>query len=45
MDRCVADLRRVLASSDAFSNLEILTLAAIAVKAAEGIGNPFEVVI
>jgi hypothetical protein len=45
MDRCIDSLHRVVASNDAVSNLEILSLAAIAIKAAEGVGNPFEVVI
>jgi hypothetical protein len=45
MDRCIAGLRRVFSSTDTVSNLEVLSLAAIAIKAAEGIGNPFEVVI
>ena len=45
LNHCIADLRRALSSTDAISNIETLSLAAIAIKAAEGNTNPFEVVI
>jgi Prenyltransferase and squalene oxidase repeat len=44
-DRCMDQLRRVIAAANSVSNVEILSLAAIAIKAAEGIGNPFEVIV
>src|SRR5262245_39589779 len=43
--RCIADLRRMLSAPNAISNVEALSLAVIAIKTAERIGNPFEVVI
>ena len=43
IDDGIADLTRALYSTDAPT--ETLSLAAIALKAAEGKGNPFEVVI
>jgi len=45
LHHCIADLHRALSSTAAISNIEILSLAAIAIKAAEGNANPFEVVI
>jgi hypothetical protein len=41
----MAGLSKALSSTDAISNIETLSLAAIALKAAEGNGNPFEEVI
>ena len=41
--RCMDHLRRVIAGADGVSNIESLSLAAIAIKTAEGMGNPFEV--
>ena len=41
--RCMDHLRRVIAGADGVSNMESLSLAAIAIKTAEGMGNPFEV--
>src|SRR6266853_432294 len=40
LNECVADLCRVLSSTETIS-IEILSLAAIAIKAAEGDANPF----
>jgi hypothetical protein len=45
VNRCVSGLHRVFAATGALSNVEILSLSAIAMKAAEGVSNPFEVVI
>jgi len=45
VNRCVSGLHRVFAATGALSNVEILSLSAIAIKAAEGVSNPFEVVI
>ena len=45
LDHCIAGLDKALSSTDATSNIETLSLAAIALKAAEGNGNPFEEVI
>ena len=45
LDHCIADLHRALTSADTISNIETLSLAAIAIKAAEGSANPFKVVI
>jgi hypothetical protein len=42
---CVAGLHKVLSRTDAILNVETLSLVAIAMKAAEGSANPFEVVI
>jgi hypothetical protein len=42
LSNCIAGLGRTLSSTDAISNIETLSLAAIALKAAEGNGNPFE---
>jgi len=42
LNNCIAGLGRTLSSKDAVSNIETLSLAAIALKAAEGNGNPFE---
>jgi hypothetical protein len=44
-NRCIADLRRMLSASNAISNVEALSLAVTAIKAAEGLGNPFQTVI
>ncbi|HET9216909.1 MAG TPA: hypothetical protein VFR18_08015 [Terriglobia bacterium] len=45
LDRCMAVLHRVLSSKISVSNIETLSLAAIAIHAAEGHANPFRVVI
>ena len=45
INNCIASLGKALSSTDAISNIETLSLAAIAINAAEGKGNPFEVVI
>ena len=45
LDECIHKLRKVLLSTDAVSSVETLSLAAIALKVAEGYANPFEVVI
>jgi len=45
LNHCVMDLHRALSSAVGISNIEILSLAAIAIKAAEGNANPFQVVI
>ena len=42
---CISNLHRALSSRNAISNIETLSLAAIAIKAAEGNTNPFQVVI
>jgi hypothetical protein len=42
---CIAALGRALSSANAISNIELLSLAAIAINAAEGRSNPFKVVI
>ena len=42
LSHCVADLHRVLSSTEAIPNIEALSLAAIAIKVAEGGTNPFE---
>ncbi len=44
-DLCIASLRRALSSNRSISNIETLSLAAIAINAAEGNANPFQVVI
>jgi hypothetical protein len=44
-NRCIAHLLRILSSPDAISNVEALSLAAIAIKADEGVGNPFQAVL
>jgi hypothetical protein len=44
LDRCVAKLLQVLFSKGAICNVETLSIAAIAIKAAEGHANPFHVV-
>jgi hypothetical protein len=45
LNHCISNLRRSLGSADATYNIETLSLVAIAIKAAEGGANPFEVVI
>jgi hypothetical protein len=45
LNHCIAGLDKALSSTDAISKIETLSLAAIALKAAEGNGNPFEEVI
>jgi hypothetical protein len=45
LNNCIARLDRALSSTGAISNIETLSLAAIAMKAANNNGNPFEVVI
>ena len=45
LNHCVMDLHRALSSAVGISNIEILSLAAIAIKAAKGNANPFQVVI
>jgi hypothetical protein len=45
LNRCIADLRRAVSSTDAISKIETLSLAAIAINAADGNTNPFQVVI
>jgi hypothetical protein len=45
LNNCIARLGKELSSMDALPNIETLSLAAIALKAAEGNGNPFEEVI
>jgi len=44
-DLCIARLRKALSSNRSISNIETLSLAAIAINAAEGNANPFQVVI
>ncbi len=44
LNHCIADLGKALSLIDAISNIEILSLAAIAINAAEGSSNPFKVV-
>src|SRR5438105_15626902 len=41
LNNCIASLGKALSSTDAISNTETLSLAAIGLKAAEGDGNPF----
>jgi hypothetical protein len=43
LDRCTAQLFQVLSSKPFLSNVETLSLAAIAIKSAEGHLNPFQV--
>ena len=43
VDRCTAQLYQVLSSKRFISNVETLSLAAIAIKSAEGYLNPFQV--
>jgi hypothetical protein len=43
LDRCTAQLLQVLSSNRFISNVETLSLAAIAIKGAEGHLNPFQV--
>ena len=43
LNHCIAGLGKRLSSTDAISNIETLSLAAIALKAAEGNANPFQV--
>ncbi len=45
LKHCVTSLHKVLSTTDAILNIETLSLTAIAIKAAEGSWNPFEVVI
>jgi hypothetical protein len=45
LKHCIASLDKALSSTHAPSNIETLSLGAIALKAAEGNGNPFEEVI
>jgi hypothetical protein len=42
LNHCIAGLGKALSFTNAPSNIETLSLAAIALKAAEGNGNPFE---
>jgi hypothetical protein len=42
---CIANLHRSLPAPEAISSIEILSLAAVAIKAAEGLGNPFQAVV
>jgi hypothetical protein len=42
---CIANLSRLLPAPEAISSIEILSLAAVAIKAAEGLGNPFQAVV
>jgi hypothetical protein len=42
LDQCVAKLRAALVGREAFFDVETLSLAAIAVRAAEGNASPFE---
>jgi len=44
-NHCIAHLRKALSLTDAISNIEILSLAAIAIKAGESNANPFQVAI
>ena len=44
-NHCIAEVGNALSSANAVSNIEILTLAAIAIKAAERGANPFKTVI
>jgi len=44
-DHCVEKLRSVLSSQTSISNIETLSLSAIAINAAEGNANPFQLVI
>jgi hypothetical protein len=43
VDPCMSKLRTALVARGAVSNVETLSLAAIAIRAAEGNANPFEV--
>src|SRR5439155_24398836 len=43
LNRCIVNLHRALSSSDAISDIETLSLAAIAISAAQGNPNPFQV--
>ena len=45
LNHCIVNLHRALSSSDAISDIETLSLAAIAISAAQGNPNPFQVVI
>src|SRR5260370_1406826 len=45
LDRCIANLLKVVSSKSSTSNVENLSLAAIAINAAERNANPFHVVI
>jgi squalene cyclase len=45
VNRCIANLRKALSSAGGIANTEILSVAAIAIKAAEANSNPFEVAI
>ena len=45
LDHCIADLRTMFSSKGSVFDVETLSLAVIAIKAAEGSANPFGVVI
>jgi hypothetical protein len=45
LNHCIAGLDKAVSSTDAISNIETLSRAAIALNAAKGTGNPFEEVI
>ena len=45
LNDCIAALGKALSTTDAIPNIEVLSLAAIAIEAAKGNSNPFEVVI
>ena len=45
LNNYIAGLGKAISSTGAISNIETLSLAAIALRAAEGNGNPFEEVI
>ena len=45
INRCIANLHKALSSMGAISDVEALSLAAIAINAAQGNPNPFQVVI
>jgi hypothetical protein len=44
-DHCIATLVKALTAKRSISNVETLSLAAIAIRAAEGHTNPFQVLI
>jgi len=45
LDDCISKLSKALSTTDGISNIETLSLAAIALKTAAGLGNPFTVAI
>src|SRR5207245_11761535 len=43
-DLCISRLRKALSSNRSISNIETLSLSSLAINAAEGNANPFQVV-